>query len=108
MGSFKLDWIFVKPYIEYPRRSDQPWLFALPPPRIMRDLNKAVPERVSDHAPLTVDLLFAEPHALKPTRAAVGSLLNSRFGHGLVSNRRAGEINFNAIQRHAGIQCGDR
>ena len=30
-------------------------------PLTMRDLNSAVPDGVSDHAPMTVDLPFAEP-----------------------------------------------
>jgi len=38
-------------------------------PLTVRDLNNAVPDGVSDHAPMTVDLPFAEP-AQTQTRTA--------------------------------------
>lgn len=60
VGQFKLDWIFVKPYIEDPRRQGQPWLLAPVFPQTMRELNQSVPDRISDHPPLTVDLLLTE------------------------------------------------
>jgi endonuclease/exonuclease/phosphatase family metal-dependent hydrolase len=61
VGRFKLDWIFVKPFIEEPRRGGQSYRFAPHFPVTMRDLNESVEERVSDHAPMTVDLPLAEP-----------------------------------------------
>jgi endonuclease/exonuclease/phosphatase family metal-dependent hydrolase len=57
VGRFKLDWIFVKPYTESPPGGDQPWLLAPAFPRTMRELNQSTPDRLSDHPPITVDLL---------------------------------------------------
>jgi hypothetical protein len=47
VGSYKLDWFFVKPSGH-----------ALTPyyGRTLRNLNSALEERLSDHAPITVDL----------------------------------------------------
>jgi endonuclease/exonuclease/phosphatase family metal-dependent hydrolase len=56
VGRFKLDWIFVKPFIQDPRRRGQSNLFAPYFPVTMREMNGALEERISDHPPLTVDL----------------------------------------------------
>jgi endonuclease/exonuclease/phosphatase family metal-dependent hydrolase len=61
VGRFKLDWIFVKPFIDDPRRAGQSYRFAPSFPVTMRELNEAVADRVSDHAPMTVDLPLTEP-----------------------------------------------
>ena len=61
VGRFKLDWILVKPFIEDPRRAGQSYRFAPSFPITMRELNEAVADRVSDHAPMTVDLPLIEP-----------------------------------------------
>jgi len=61
VGRFKLDWFFVKPFITDPRASAMSYEFAPHHPLTMRDLNGAVPDGVSDHAPITVDLPFKEP-----------------------------------------------
>jgi endonuclease/exonuclease/phosphatase family metal-dependent hydrolase len=61
VGRFKLDWIFVKPFIESPRAEGQSWQFAPQFPRTMRELNDSVDDRISDHPPLTVDLPLREP-----------------------------------------------
>lgn len=61
VGRFKLDWIFVKPFIDDPRRAGQSNRFAPYFPLTMRALNESVDERVSDHAPMTVDLPITEP-----------------------------------------------
>lgn len=66
VGRFKLDWIFVKPNTESPRGNDQSGLLAPAFPRTMRELNQAIPERLSDHAPITVDLAFSEPAKPEP------------------------------------------
>ncbi len=60
VGRYKLDWFFVKSYSTEPRGSG-PYRFAPHDPVTMRDLNSAVPDGISDHAPITVDLPFAEP-----------------------------------------------
>jgi endonuclease/exonuclease/phosphatase family metal-dependent hydrolase len=61
VGRFKLDWILVKPFIDDSRRAGQSYRFAPSFPVTMRELNEAVADRVSDHAPMTVDLPLAEP-----------------------------------------------
>jgi hypothetical protein len=61
VGRFKLDWIFVKPFIDDPRRAGQSYQFARSFPVTMRELNEAVADRISDHAPMTVDLSLTEP-----------------------------------------------
>lgn len=55
-GGFKLDWLFVKPFITEPRKKGQSYLFAPEFAVTMRELNGAVPDRISDHPPLAVDL----------------------------------------------------
>lgn len=61
VGRFKLDWILVKPFIEDPRRAGQSYRFAPAFPVTLRQLNEAVNDRISDHAPMTVDLRLTEP-----------------------------------------------
>jgi endonuclease/exonuclease/phosphatase family metal-dependent hydrolase len=56
VGRFKLDWIFVKPFIENPRKEGKAGAFAPHFPVTMRELNESVPDRIADHAPVTVDL----------------------------------------------------
>jgi endonuclease/exonuclease/phosphatase family metal-dependent hydrolase len=60
VGRFKLDWIFVKPFVQDPREKGQSYLFAPHFPVTMRELNESVPDRISDHPPLTVDLPLHE------------------------------------------------
>lgn len=61
VGRFKLDWIFVKPFITDPRRAEQSYRFAPHFPLTMRELNESVSDRISDHPPMTVDLPLTEP-----------------------------------------------
>lgn len=61
VGRFKLDWILVKPFISDSRRAGESYRFAPHFPVTMRDLNESVEDRVSDHAPMIVDLPLAEP-----------------------------------------------
>jgi endonuclease/exonuclease/phosphatase family metal-dependent hydrolase len=70
VARFKLDWIFVKDNVKEPR--DPKGSYALAPhfPRVLADLNDCLPEPISDHSPITVDLPFREPTGLN---AKVGS-----------------------------------
>jgi endonuclease/exonuclease/phosphatase family metal-dependent hydrolase len=59
VGQFKLDWIFVKPG----KLSDSPGpntSYAFTPcfGRTLKELNHSIPERISDHNPITVELPF--------------------------------------------------
>jgi endonuclease/exonuclease/phosphatase family metal-dependent hydrolase len=60
-GKLKLDWILVKPYIENPRSSREPYRFAPHFARTMSEVNYSLKERLSDHNPISVDLPFEEP-----------------------------------------------
>jgi len=64
VAKFKLDWIFVKPSLKSPRDLKGPYLFAPHSARTLSDLNNCVPEPISDHSPMTVDLPFYEPTKL--------------------------------------------
>jgi endonuclease/exonuclease/phosphatase family metal-dependent hydrolase len=62
VGKFKLDWIFVKPpSLTEPYSKDAPHKFAPHFGRTLKQLNEATRERISDHAPIMVDLPLAEP-----------------------------------------------
>lgn len=68
VGKFKLDWIFVKPpSLTEPYAKDQPHLFAPHFGRTLKELNEAPRERISDHAPIMVDLPLAEPPLVRPS-----------------------------------------
>ena len=61
VAKFKLDWIFVKSSPASPRDLKGPYRFAPHFARTMGDLNNCLPEPISDHSPMTVDLPFNEP-----------------------------------------------
>ena len=61
VAKFKLDWIFVKSDLENPRDLKGPYRFEPHFARTMSDLNNCLPEPISDHSPMTVDLPFNEP-----------------------------------------------
>ncbi len=62
VGKYKLDWIFVRPpALTRHDDEEQPHRFAPHFGRTLKSLNEAVPDRVSDHAPIMVDLPLDEP-----------------------------------------------
>jgi hypothetical protein len=61
VAKYKLDWIFVKGELQNPRDANAPYVFAPHFARTMYDLNNCLPEPISDHSPMTVDLPFQEP-----------------------------------------------
>ncbi|HEY9285183.1 MAG TPA: endonuclease/exonuclease/phosphatase family protein [Pyrinomonadaceae bacterium] len=62
VGKFKLDWIFVKPFaLTDPEDEAQPHRLAPHFGRTLKSLNDALKDRISDHAPVAVDLPLAEP-----------------------------------------------
>ena len=66
VGKFKLDWIFVKPLaLTDPYAEDGPHRFAPHFGRTLKSLNDAPKVRISDHAPLIVDLPLDEPRIVK-------------------------------------------
>lgn len=67
VGKFKLDWIFVKPpSLTEPYGKDQLHQFAPHFGRTLKELNEAPKERISDHAPILVDLPLGEPPLAMP------------------------------------------
>ena len=67
VGNFKLDWFFIKPFIQNPRAPGQSYRFAPHFPITMNELNQSVDDRISDHPPITVDLPLTEPLPPKST-----------------------------------------
>lgn len=68
VGKFKLDWIFVKPLsLNEPYAKEQPRRFAPHFGRTLKDLNDALKDRISDHAPIMVDLPLGEPRLAVPS-----------------------------------------
>ena len=64
IGKLKLDWIFVKSYLEKPRNPSGPYRFAPHFARTMAEVNYSLEPRLSDHNPISVDLPFSEPGRL--------------------------------------------
>jgi endonuclease/exonuclease/phosphatase family metal-dependent hydrolase len=58
VGHFRLDWFFVKPAYENRQLTNAvaPWR-----PQTMNDLNTSPADRISDHAPITIDLPVRPP-----------------------------------------------
>ncbi|HEY0366337.1 MAG TPA: endonuclease/exonuclease/phosphatase family protein, partial [Pyrinomonadaceae bacterium] len=66
VGKFKLDWIFVRPpSLTEPYDEEQPHRFAPHFGRTLKTLNDAMKDRISDHAPIIVDLPLTEPPVTK-------------------------------------------
>lgn len=62
IGKFKLDWIFVKPvHLFDPSNYSGSYLFAPHFGRTLSAVTTIVPDRISDHSPLIVDLPLSEP-----------------------------------------------
>jgi len=69
VGKFKLDWIFVRPPgLSKPYDKKGPHRFAPHFGRTLKDLNDALPDRISDHSPLIVDLPLNEPRLIRRKR----------------------------------------
>ena len=64
IAKFKLDWIFVKCELDNPRDVNGPYKFEPHFGRTMDNLNNSMPEPLSDHSPMTVDLPFQEPKGI--------------------------------------------
>jgi endonuclease/exonuclease/phosphatase family metal-dependent hydrolase len=69
IGEYKLDWIFVRPaHLDQPDDESEFSAFSCFHGRTLHALNHAIPDRISDHNPITVDLPLSTPPAL-PTGA---------------------------------------
>jgi endonuclease/exonuclease/phosphatase family metal-dependent hydrolase len=67
VGKLKLDWVLVKAYATRPRDDKEPYRFAPHYARTLGSINYALPTRLSDHDPISVDLPFDEPAPLTET-----------------------------------------
>jgi endonuclease/exonuclease/phosphatase family metal-dependent hydrolase len=65
IARLKLDWFLVKPLVSAPAGRQKQYRLDPYFPRSMQDLNESVADRLSDHAPMTVDLPLA-PVPAKP------------------------------------------
>ena len=65
LGKHKLDWIFVKSYLEDPKDEGGSYRFAPHYGRTLRNINRAYSYFLADHNPMTVDLPFNEPELKK-------------------------------------------
>jgi endonuclease/exonuclease/phosphatase family metal-dependent hydrolase len=84
VGKYKLDWIFVKAYLEEAEDRDGPYRFAPHFARTLRTVNFALGQPLSDHQPMTVDLPFGEPASIDPAgsnQQAAGSRESAHGGH---------------------------
>jgi endonuclease/exonuclease/phosphatase family metal-dependent hydrolase len=62
IGTYKLNWIFVRPAaLTKPCDAEQSYRFSPHFGRTLRELNHSLPGRISDHSPITVDLPLDEP-----------------------------------------------
>lgn len=69
VGKFKLDWIFVKPVsLTDPYDKKQPHCFAPHFGRTLKALNDGPKDRISDHAPMMVELPLVEPQLIRRKR----------------------------------------
>ena len=73
VAKFTLDWIFVKSALDNPRDPKGPYVFAPHLARTLSDVNNCLPEPMSDHSPMTVDLPFNEPTSV-PHKASAGTV----------------------------------
>jgi endonuclease/exonuclease/phosphatase family metal-dependent hydrolase len=68
VGRFKLDWILVKPCFADPLQGRREQVFLPYFPQTMRELNESVVDRISDHAPITVDLSLSSSLVQRDSR----------------------------------------
>jgi endonuclease/exonuclease/phosphatase family metal-dependent hydrolase len=61
IGQYKLDWIFVRPAHLVKPDDHEFSAFSCYRGRTLKALNHAIPDRISDHNPITVDLPLADP-----------------------------------------------
>jgi endonuclease/exonuclease/phosphatase family metal-dependent hydrolase len=65
-GKFKLDWVFVKAYLKDDPKAAASYRFAPRFARTMNEVNEALEEPLSDHAPISVDLPLVQAPAPSP------------------------------------------
>jgi endonuclease/exonuclease/phosphatase family metal-dependent hydrolase len=61
LGTFKIDWMFVRGYAKDPRKGNGSYRMAPHLPRTLNALQNATSPRLSDHAPIVVNLPIKDP-----------------------------------------------
>lgn len=61
LGKYRLDWVFVKAFLQDPKDDSGPYRFAPHFAQTLEEMNDGLKERISDHHPSVVDLPFDEP-----------------------------------------------
>lgn len=64
LGKYRLDWVFVKSYLSYPRDNEASYKLAPHFGTTLEEMNDRLQTRISDHHPNIVDLPFEEPALL--------------------------------------------
>ena len=106
VGKFKLDWILVKAYLTEPHDAAGSRRLAPHRGRTLRALNKSLPERVSDHDPLTVDLPLHEPAAAVPGGCEVEAARSGEQPRATGAQEGARRAASRARERNAGATRG--
>jgi hypothetical protein len=104
VGRYKLDWFFVKPFIPQPRGEGMSYEFAPHFPLTMRDLNNAVHDGVSDHAPITVDLPLGNPSAIRLAKGSHETGSSRPDVSGASLPRNPGDFDLVGINGRGGIR----
>jgi endonuclease/exonuclease/phosphatase family metal-dependent hydrolase len=73
VGTFKIDWIFVRGYAKDSRSDHESYRMAPHFPVTMMDLQFSTAPRLSDHAPMKVDLPLKDPCVGQSSAACTGS-----------------------------------
>ncbi|HXV28232.1 MAG TPA: endonuclease/exonuclease/phosphatase family protein [bacterium] len=61
IGKYRLDWVFVKSYLQHPKDKNGSYRFAPHYGETLEEMNMSLTEPLSDHHPNVVDLPFEEP-----------------------------------------------
>jgi hypothetical protein len=64
-GKYKLDWFLVKAYLKDDSSAAESYRFAPQFAHTMNEVNEALDEPLSDHAPISIDLPLGVPAAPK-------------------------------------------
>ena len=68
---YKLDWVFVKP-AEPVEKGHDDYLYAPSNGQTLKELNYCLTDRISDHSPITADVLLGRQRNAKPLRIGEG------------------------------------
>jgi endonuclease/exonuclease/phosphatase family metal-dependent hydrolase len=73
IGTFKIDWMFVRGYAKDPRKGSGSYRMAPHFPRTLNALQNATSPRLSDHAPIVVNLPIKDPCNVQSSAACAAA-----------------------------------